>query len=48
MYHTLGSYSARVGGGQPSDRVVGMGLGTPEQPDFTIHTCFYLTFKWVP
>jgi hypothetical protein len=48
MYQTLGSYSARVGGSQPSDRVVGMGLGTPEQPDFTIHTCFYLTFKWVP
>ena len=48
MYQTLGSYSARVGGGQPSDRIVGMGLGTPEQPDFTIHTCFYLTFKWVP
>jgi hypothetical protein len=48
MYNTLGSYSARVGGGQPSDRIVGMGLGTPEQPNFTIHTCFYLTFKWVP
>jgi hypothetical protein len=48
MYATLGSYSVRVGGGQPSDRVVGMGLGTPEQPDFTIHTCFFLTFKWVP
>ena len=48
MYQTLGSYGARVGGGQPSDRVVGMGLGTPEKPDFTIHTCFYLTFKWVP
>jgi hypothetical protein len=47
MDNVLGSYSARVGGGQPSDRVVGMGLGTPEKPDFTIHTCFFLTFKWV-
>jgi hypothetical protein len=48
MYQTLGSYSARVGGSQPSDRIVGMGLGTPEEPYLTIHTCFYLTFKWVP
>ncbi|MCL7455075.1 MAG: hypothetical protein M8467_18720 [Anaerolineae bacterium] len=48
MDNVLGSYSARVGGSQPSDRIAGMGLGTPEEPDFTIHTCFYLTFKWVP
>jgi len=46
MYNTLGSYSARVGGG-PSDKIVGLGLGTIEQPHFTVHTCFYLTFRWV-
>jgi len=46
MYATLGSYAVSVGGG-PSDRVVGMGLGTAEAPAFTIHTCFYLIFRWV-
>jgi len=45
MYATLGSYSARVGV-ESSDRVIGMGLGTIEDPDFTVHTCFYLTFRW--
>jgi hypothetical protein len=44
MYNTLGSYAVHVGGA-PSDRVVGLGLGTPETPDFTVHTCFYLTFR---
>jgi len=45
MFATLGSYSARVGV-EPSDRVVGMGMGTIENPDFTVHTCFYLIFRW--
>jgi hypothetical protein len=45
MFATLGSYSARVGV-ESSDRVVGMGMGTIENPDFTVHTCFYLTFRW--
>jgi uncharacterized repeat protein (TIGR01451 family) len=48
MYNTLGSYDALVGGDIPSDRVIGMGMGTPEQPDFTIHTSFYLTFRLIP
>jgi hypothetical protein len=43
MYNTLGSYAVHVGGA-PSDRVVGLGLGTPETPNFTVHTSFYLTF----
>jgi hypothetical protein len=46
MYNTLGSYAISVGGA-PSDRVVAMGLGTTAQPHFTIHTCFYLTYRWV-
>jgi hypothetical protein len=46
MYACLGSYAASVGGA-PSDRVVGLGLGTAEAPAFTIHTSFYLTFRWV-
>jgi hypothetical protein len=46
MYNTLGSYAVSVGGA-PSDRVVGLGLGTAESPDFTIHTSFYLTFRLV-
>jgi hypothetical protein len=43
MYNTLGSYAVHVGGA-PSDRIVGLGLGTPETPNFTVHTSFYLTF----
>jgi hypothetical protein len=46
MYNVLGSYAVSVGGA-PSDRIVGLGLGTAEQPAFTIHTCFYLTFQLV-
>ena len=46
MYSTLGSYAARVLG-YPSDRVCGLGLGTIDAPNFTIHTCFYLTFQLV-
>ena len=46
MYAALGSYSASVVGA-PSDKVVGMGLGTVEAPAFTVHTTFYLTFQWV-
>jgi hypothetical protein len=46
MYNTLGSYAVCVGGA-PSDRVVGLGLGTAEAPNFTVHTSFYLTFRLV-
>jgi CRP-like cAMP-binding protein len=46
MYNTLGSYSVRVGG-LPSDVIVGLGLGTAEQPAFTVHTNFFLTFQKV-
>jgi CRP-like cAMP-binding protein len=44
MYGTLGSYSVSVAG-LPSDTIVGLGMGTPEQPAFTIHTNFLLTFQ---
>ncbi len=46
MYNTLGSYAVSIAG-LPSDVVVGMGLGTAEQPAFTVHTNFFLTFKRV-
>jgi hypothetical protein len=46
MYATLGSYSVSIPG-LPSDTVVGMGMGTAEQPNFTIHTNFLLTFQRV-
>jgi CRP-like cAMP-binding protein len=46
MYSALGSYSVSVAG-LPSDVVVGMGLGSIEQPAFTIHTNFFLTFRRV-
>jgi len=44
MYNTLGSYAVSVAG-LPSDIVVGLGLGSIEQPDFKVHTCFFLTFQ---
>jgi hypothetical protein len=46
MYGTLGSYSVNMGG-LPSDTIQGLGMGTPEQPAFTIHTNFLLTFQRV-
>ncbi len=46
MYNTLGSYAVSIPG-LPSDRIIGLGLGTPEQPDFTIHTNFFLTYQRV-
>jgi hypothetical protein len=46
MYNCLGSYTVSVGGA-PSDRVAGLGLGTADAPDFTIHTSFYLIFRLV-
>jgi len=44
MYNTLGSYAVSVSGA-PSDRIVGIGLGTADAPNFTVHTSFYLTFR---
>jgi hypothetical protein len=44
MYNKLGSYTVSLPG-LPSDAIVGMGLGTAEQPAFTIHTNFLLTFQ---
>jgi hypothetical protein len=46
MYNTLGSYSVSLPG-LPSDTAVGLGLGTAEQPDFKVHTNFFLIFKRV-
>jgi CRP-like cAMP-binding protein len=46
MYGTLGSYSVSVGG-LPSDTIQGLGMGTIDQPGFTIHTNFLLTFQRV-
>jgi LysM repeat protein len=44
MFNTVCSYSVYVEG-LPSDMVAGLGLGTPEHPDWTIHTGFVLTFQ---
>jgi LysM repeat protein len=44
MFNVLCSYRAYVEA-LPSDMVVGMGLGTPEHPDWTVHTGFVLTFQ---
>lgn len=47
MYGVLGSYDVKIPGTIPSDTVVGMGMGTPAQPSFTIHTNFLLKFQLV-
>ncbi len=44
MFNTVCSYNVYVEG-LPSDMVAGLGLGTPEHPDWTIHTGFVLTFQ---
>jgi hypothetical protein len=44
MFGTLGSYTVSVSG-MPSDTVVGLGMGTIEQPAFTIHTNFFIVFQ---
>lgn len=44
MYTVLGAYNLYIDG-LPSDKVLGMGLGTPELPNWTIHTSFFLTFQ---
>ena len=44
MYGVLGSYTVYVAQGI-SDWVTGLGMGTPGQPTYAIHTCFYLTFQ---
>jgi hypothetical protein len=46
MYNTLGSYAVSIPG-LPSDTIVGMGLGSIDQPDFNVHTNFFLTFQRV-
>lgn len=46
MYNTLGSYSVSVPG-LPSDIITGLGMGTADQPAFTVHTNFFLTFQRV-
>jgi hypothetical protein len=46
MYNAGNPYGAHIADG-PGDVVEGMGLGTPEQRNFTIHVCYILTFQWV-
>jgi CRP-like cAMP-binding protein len=46
MYNCLGSYAVKVSG-LPSDSIVGLGMGTAEQRNFTVHTNFFLTFQRV-
>jgi len=41
-----GPYSVSIEG-VPSDKVCGLGLGTPEQPDSSVYTCFGLVWQFV-
>ena len=45
MADLLGSYNVYIGGGEPSDKIYGVGLGTRQDPYQTHHTCFFLTFQ---
>ena len=46
MHNVLGSYSVRVGDiEENSDTVVGLGMGTPAEPDVKHHVCFELVFR---
>jgi hypothetical protein len=45
MGDLLGSYNVYIGGGDPSDKIYGVGLGTRQDPYRTHHTCFFLTFQ---
>jgi hypothetical protein len=45
MEDLLGSYNVYIGGGEPSDKIYGVGLGTRQDPYRTHHTCFFLTFQ---
>jgi len=45
MTDTLGSYTVYVEDAGLSDRIGGLGLGTPEHPNATLHTGFFLVFQ---
>jgi hypothetical protein len=40
-----GSEREENGAGQPSDRILGLGMGTPDAPTLKIHTNFKLVFQ---
>jgi CRP-like cAMP-binding protein len=44
QYGLLGSYTVFIPGG-PSDRIVGLGMGTPTEPYFMVHTNWKLTYQ---
>ncbi len=46
MYAVAPAYGAAPADGSPADRVWGMGLGSIEQPYFTIHTSYRLVWQW--
>ncbi len=46
MFAVAPAYGAVPADGSPADRVWGMGLGSIEQPYFTIHTSYRLVWQW--
>ncbi|MBI3958986.1 MAG: hypothetical protein HY328_09260 [Chloroflexi bacterium] len=46
MFDVAPSYGALPNNGNPADEVWGMGLGSIEQPKFSIHTSYGLTWQW--
>ncbi len=47
MYRLAPAYRAAPSDGSPADVVTGMGLGSIEQPNYSIHTSYGLTWQWV-
>jgi hypothetical protein len=48
MFSAGNPYRAWIDDGIPSDVVEGMGLGTPDQRQYTIHVCYELKFQKIP
>jgi len=46
MYAIAPAYGAHPDDGWPADSVIGMGLGSLEYPDRTIHTSYGLVWQW--
>jgi murein DD-endopeptidase MepM/ murein hydrolase activator NlpD len=45
MYHPAPSYGFEIADGLPSDAINGLGLGSIEQPNYNIHTCYFFEIQ---
>jgi hypothetical protein len=47
MYRLAPAYRAAPADGNPADVVTGMGLGSIEQPNYSIHTSYGFVWQWI-